>query len=70
MAKFFKRNEAIQAIRVLGAAEAVLFLLQEQVDHAEKELLGMNPNHTDMRDRLVKAQSYRLLLTTLQQDLK
>ncbi len=70
MVKFSKRTDAISNIKMNFSTDAVLFLIQEQLDNAEKELLSTSPNHTDLRDRLVKAQSYRLLLTVLTQDLK
>jgi hypothetical protein len=70
MVKFSSRKDAITMIKIRAANEAVVFLIEEQLKDAEAEILGCNPQDLNMRDKLVKAQTLRNLLTTLSHDLK
>lgn len=70
MAKFSNRKEAITSVKLLSAGEAILYLVEEQLQNAEAEILGCNPQDPAMRDKLVKAQTFRNFITTLRSDLK
>jgi hypothetical protein len=70
MARFSKRLDAISQIKVTGMADAVMFLLDEQLKDAEEELLGANSADPRIVDKLVRVQTLRNLAERLRTELK
>lgn len=70
MAKYSKRTDAIHVVKVTGAAEAVMFLLEEQLKDAEADVLGAAPADPRVMEKLVRAQTLRGLVERLRSDLK
>lgn len=70
MAKSSSHNELISIIKIRDCSKAILALVEEQVQNAEEDILGCNPQDVNMRDKLVKAQTFRNFLTILTQELK
>jgi hypothetical protein len=70
MGKYSSYKDIISIIKIRDTQDAVIALVEEQVKNAEADMLCCNPQDDKLRDKLVKAQTFRNFLTILTQDLK